>query len=61
MIIANKSDLTDKVAIREDQGIALAEHLDVAHFVSSAKTGANINLSLDYLTNRIYDMYLERG
>jgi small GTP-binding protein len=51
ILVGNKSDLVDKVVIDEQDLQHEAEKLDIQYFITSAKTGQNVN---DLFTNLTY-------
>ncbi|NVM01951.1 MAG: GTP-binding protein [Candidatus Helarchaeota archaeon] len=42
VLICNKSDLTDQIVVNEEDIKKLAEELDVTYFMTSAKSGLNV-------------------
>ena len=55
ILIGNKSDLVDKIVVDEQDLKEEAERLNMNYFITSAKTGQNVN---DLFTNLAY-MFLE--
>jgi 50S ribosomal subunit-associated GTPase HflX len=49
VLIANKSDLTDRYAVTHDEAEATAASMGVQLFWASAKTGENVQAALEHL------------
>ena len=42
ILIGNKCDLTDKIAVQDDDIKAFAEKYNMSYFIASAKKGTNV-------------------
>lgn len=50
VLLGNKSDLTDDIVVSDVEAIKCAELIGIKYFKTSAKTGANIDEAINYLT-----------
>ena len=53
MLIGNKSDLVDKLALSHEDIKDEAKKREFSHIISSALTGENVNEAFTYLANRV--------
>ena len=57
MLIGNKADLEDEREVTKEEGEKLAELLQCKYYETSAKTGQNINESLDEIAKLTYSIW----
>jgi len=55
VIVGNKSDLVDKIAISEDEIKIVAKQYDFHYILTSAKTGENVNEAFLYIAYRFIE------
>jgi len=60
LLIGNKTDLKDKIKVKEDEGKNLAQIYNMEYLLTSAKTGANIESAFKQLIKKILDKYLPK-
>ena len=58
VLIGNKSDLGERRVVNETSAQQLAESLGIKYFETSAKTGDNVNESVDALLEQVITYFL---
>ncbi len=54
VLVGNKSDLTESRVITREQGVELAESLEIEYFEASVKNDTNVSETVDKLLDLIY-------
>ena len=60
ILVGNKSDLTDKRVVQIEEAEEYAQHKKLSFIEVSAKTGRNITLLFEKLTNKLIQNFKER-
>ena len=60
LLIGNKTDLKDKIKVEEDEGKSFAKKNKMEILLTSAKTGANVEIAFKQLIKKILDRNISK-